>query len=510
MVTSQSGPEQGTVPPEPREQVSPLALDYWLPSISQDELDFLRCAYGALLLVTLLLTLPQAKRFFVSENWGGYGESCTLIDVLQNPVVYPICMVLWLICSVCLVAGWFSPWVALLNLLICRYYCLRIRWRTLLRGLGAPGFMISWLAMAVFLLEFCSHLAPKLIPLALLTLQIDLAFVFFASGFYKLNSGYLRGEGLEYALVNRQWCYWWNSYRKLSPSNGIFWIYDQLAWGGQILAGILFLFPGTRLYGAAALFMSFGFVASHLRLLLLPQMVMLSCLLYIEPASLPYAYLIDVFRLAPSSGAAPSELPGWSQNLISAAMWMYLVMLPFIYGGLFYNFYLRKRLPGPIQRFVEWYANFVGIILWRVFSADLTHFFIMIYQVTRGTNERKLISRWGISSGLRFSHVGEALVVTSLFTFLKYQPNNLDMFHARLIRYAKTLPGVLDDTLIFEFNNIEKSEKEFAYRPVAEFEVRNGLVIERAIDQHFSPRIFMPKSRAFEVTRAGSYLPARR
>ena len=487
-----------------------MVLDYWLPSISQAELDFLRCAYGVLLLITLLVTVPQGKRFFVSENWGGYAESCTLIDGIHNPVVYPICMVLWLACSACLVAGWFSPWAALLNLLICRYYCLRIRWKTLLRGLGAPGFMISWLAMAVFLLEFCSHLAPRLVPFALLTLQIDLAFVFFTSGFYKLNSGYLRGEGLEYALVNRQWCYWWNSYRKLSPSNEIFWIYDQLAWGGQILASILFLLPGTRLYGAAALFLCFGFVATHLRLLLLPQMVMLSCLLYIDPGSLPYAYLINIFTLAPSSGAALGELPEWCQKFILAAMWMYLVLLPFIYGGLFCNFYLRKTLPGPIQKFTEWYANFAGIILWRVFSADITHFFIMICQVSGVAGERKLISRWGLSNGLRFSHVGEALTVTSLFMMLKYQPDNLEMFHARLIRYAKTLPGFPDSALIFEFNNIEKSETEFIYRPIAEFEVRNGLVTERAIDPNFSPRRFMPKSRAVAVTRAGSYLPARR
>ncbi len=492
------------------EEESQLLSDFWLPSISQAELDFLRCVYGLLLLGTLLASISQGKRFFLSERWGGYGESCALVDVLHNPVLYPACMTLWLVCSICLVMGWFSPWAALVNLLICRYYCLRIRWKTLLRGLGAPGFMISWLAMAVFLLEFCSHLVPKLIPLALLVLQIDFALIFFASGLYKLNSGYLRGEGLEYALVNRQWCYWWNSYRKLSPNNWIFWVYDQLAWGGQALASILLLIPDTRFFGAALLSLCFGFVATHLRLLLLPQMVMLSCLLYIEPSDFVYSHLDKMLTLAPSATSIPMQLPEWCQEAISVALWTYLVLLPLVYGGLFYNFYLRKTMPRRIQQLLEWYANFAGIILWRVFSADLTHFFIMIYRVSGATGDRNLVSRWGLSNGFRFSHVGEALTVTSLFTILKYQPNNLALFRARMLRYTKTLPGSENDKIIFEFNNIEKVENKFVYKLVAEFEVHRGVVTEHSVEPNFSARSFMPQSPAFEVARAGSYLPVRR
>ncbi len=199
----------------------------------------------------------------------------------------------------------------IVNLLICRYYCLRIRWKTLLRGLGAPGFMISWLAMAVFLLEFCSHLAPKLIPLALLVLQIDLALIFFASGLYKLNSGYLRGEGLEYALVNRQWCYWWNSYRKLSPNNWIFWAYDQLAWGGQVLAGISALpppKPGCLVRCPLPLLPALVCHASC-AWSLLPEMAMLSLLLYIEPSGLAYSHPDKILTSASGLSRSPS-IPG--------------------------------------------------------------------------------------------------------------------------------------------------------------------------------------------------------
>ena len=51
----------------------------------------------------------------------------------------------------------------------------------------------------------------------------------------------------------------------------------------------------------------------------------------------------------------------------------YIALLPFAYGGLVTNFYLRRRLPAPWQHLLEAYTNFFGIILWRVFSADLVN-----------------------------------------------------------------------------------------------------------------------------------------
>ena len=61
------------------------------------------------------------------------------------------------------------------NLLLCYYFFIRMRWRGVLRGMGAPGFIAFWLGAAVLLLELTSRHAPALHGLALLTVQVDFA-----------------------------------------------------------------------------------------------------------------------------------------------------------------------------------------------------------------------------------------------------------------------------------------------------------------------------------------------
>ena len=59
------------------------------PSISPAVIDFIRAAYGLLLTATLVALLPHARRYFLSERWGGYAESGRSTDWVQNPVVLP-------------------------------------------------------------------------------------------------------------------------------------------------------------------------------------------------------------------------------------------------------------------------------------------------------------------------------------------------------------------------------------------------------------------------------------
>ena len=56
---------------------------------------FIRVAYGVLMLGTLLWALPQWRRFFVSERWGGYAESSREIDLIQNPFGAILIALVW-------------------------------------------------------------------------------------------------------------------------------------------------------------------------------------------------------------------------------------------------------------------------------------------------------------------------------------------------------------------------------------------------------------------------------
>lgn len=184
----------------------------FLPQLSASTQAFIRSAYGVLMLATIAQAVPEARRFFVSDRWGGYARSSADVDAVQNPVTMPVLLVVWALAAVAMVAGWATPWAALVNLVFCRYFFIHMRWKGVLRGMGAPGFMAYWTGLAVFLLEYTSRFAPDLRSIALLVLQVDLAFIMLSAGVYKFTAGYPRNHGMELGLCNPMWGYWWKWY----------------------------------------------------------------------------------------------------------------------------------------------------------------------------------------------------------------------------------------------------------------------------------------------------------
>ena len=475
------------------------------PDLSDATQAFFRIAYGVLLLGTLLLALRNGLRFFLSERWGGYAKSSFAVDLLHNPVVMPLVMAAWLTSAVLITIGVATVLAAAINAALCYYYFIWMRWRGVLRGMGAPGFMTWWLAVAVFLLELTEQLAPGVRPLALLVLQADFAFIIFSSGLYKLSAGYFRNHGMELGMANPQWGYWHHRFCKWSPRNPIFFFLNQNAWSVQMVAALLMFWPSTRFIGAMMIALSFVFIATQIRLALLCHMVILCAVLFFAPGTIGAA-CTDFLMFAHD----PTDAVGftWVEYPLGIALGGYLILLPVAHGGLFWNFYGQKALPGRLQTGLEWYTNLFGIIIWRVFSADHTDFFLRIW--SQGADGRRaLISDyWRIGS--RFNHVGESITVTSVFTSLKYYPSNNGILKERLLRYARTLPCPAGATLVFEYVSIRKKDDRFEYVPVSEFavDVATGEITERALSDVVCIRSASPVSPIHETSRPGSYVKA--
>jgi hypothetical protein len=485
--------------------------DFFHPELGLNAQVFIRIAYGVLLLATLLWTLPQWRRFFVGERWGGYAQSGWDVDALHNPVVSGVVAALWFTCALFLTLGWWTVWAALLNLVLCRYFFVRMRWKGVLRGMGAPGFMTYWLAAAVLLLEYTLQYAPQYRHLALLVLEVDFAFIMLSAGIYKFTAGYRRNHGMEYGMVNPQWGYWWRFYQKFPPGHWVFRTLNHLAWGTEVVAGVLMLIPATRFVGGMLILGSFIFIATQIRLAFLCEMVIVCCVLFFHPGSLGDLAINLWISAAAPVAAQTSDAVFLINRVLAGALWAYLVLLPLTHAGLFYNFYARKSLVRPLQRALEIYTNFFGIIIWRVFSADHTCFFIRIYERPREGGERSLISNYNLTGGhgFRFFHVGESIVVTTLFTTLKYYPTNSQLFHERLMRYARTLPCHADSILEFEYVSVAKREDRFEFVTVAEYVVDpvRDLVSERSLSETFSVRAAFKGSPVHEGARPGSYVP---
>jgi len=487
-----------------------LSPDGLFPQLSLVTQSFFRMLYGVLLLGHLLLLLPHARRFFMSERWKGYAQSSWDVDVIQNPVVHPIVMLLWFASAIALIFGRWTVPAALINLLLCRYFFVHMRWKGVLRGMGAPGYMTYWLAAAVFLVEYTVSFAPEVRPLALLVLQVDFALIMLSAGVYKCTAGFPRNHGMELGLVNPEWGYWWRSYRNKSPNDPVIWTLNQLAWTTEVVAAVLMLIPTTRFIGATLIIISFFFIATHIRLALLCHMVMLCGVIFFHPGSAGDIFAASLLSApAPAIPAAGPVLSVLNQAL-PVFLWVYLFLLPFSYFGIYYNFFARKRFPTPFQRLLEIYTNFFGIIMWRVFTIDLINFFPNVYRQPRAGGERTLISRYGWRAGsLRFSHVGESITLTCLFTTLKYYPSNHNLFTERLLRYARTLPCPAEAVLVFEYIFINKTETSFEYMTLAEYVVDPvaGTVEERILNDQVSVHAAHAASPLHEGARPGSYAP---
>jgi hypothetical protein len=348
-----------------------------------------------------------------------------------------------------------------------------------------------------------------------LVAQVDFAFIMLSSGVYKLTAGYASNHGMEGGMVNPQWGYWWWLYQRLSPRHGVFRLLNHMAWSLEVLAGVLMLLPPTRFIGGLLMLGSFVFIATQIRLALLCEMVIVCCVLFFHPGS--YGdQLITLIVPASLATAIPAvAMPTALNTLLGALLCAYLILLPLAHTGLFYNFYGRKSLPNFIQRALEGYTNFFGIIIWRVFSADHTNFFVRIYQRPRvppSDNQpfRTFVSRIGLRDGsLRYNHVAESIVVTTLFTTLKYYPSNNELFRERLLRYARTVEHPAESVLDFDYVTIRKSNDGFEFVTVAIYavDVGAGTITERVVEEDFSVRATLSGSPVHEGTRPGSYVP---
>jgi len=335
-----------------------------------------------------------------------------------------------------------------------------------------------------------------------------------SAGLYKILAGYPKGEGMEYGLVNPWWGYWWRWYRRVRPDNLLFKTLNHLAYGTEILAAILLLIPSTQMIGALVIVGGFFFIATHIRLGFLCEMVMLSALLYSEPGSLGGRIIGSFMPATVDVGEASFFwFSPWLNAVLVSLLWGYILLLPLAHIGLYYNFLMRRSLPGVLQLILERYTNFFGIIIWRVFSIDVVNFFVNIYVLDKVEGKRpySVFGALDWNSRFRFLHVGEFVCLASIFTTLKYYPSNRDRFREKLVRYAKTVPCPSSSVLLFEYISITKSKDGFDFVPLANFlvDIYEEKIEENMLDNRFPVREAHPVSPVYEAGYPGSYAPVR-
>lgn len=412
-------------------------------------------ALGLLWLLDLLAYLPFFTVAFGKIEARGYAG--------QNPGWTTRLALGWLASGLAVMFG--NAWLRLAGSLffyvLYRHFYIDTRWSSIRRGFGAPGFMNHWAAFYLLMLQFSAFLEPALSQQVLFVMRVDFAVIMICAGTYKYMVGYLHHDGMEYGCVNPYWGYFWRFFlRHTHPRGWYYRVMNHLASGVEIVAGVMMLFPATRVGGAVAISLSFLYVGLLIRLGRLAFLM----------ALLPVIYF-PVFQ----PPAVPFHLGGAA--LFYPLTWAFLGLLPAVKFLQYYNLFANKSLPQPLQKWLSSYANFVPIIMWRVFTPDVTNFYLRIYEENP---ERPLcdeetfsLSNWSWLK-LRFLHVTESIASVSVFTTLKYFPSNRALFNEKLLKYSLSLQHSLGrpvERLRYEYIAITKMGDRFAFWHVGNFRV---------------------------------------
>lgn len=432
----------------------------------------IRVGFALCTLGMLGLSLTGMKRFFGTEKHGGYADDEPLLNILLSPIGRVLVVASWIAAACWLCMDRHTVLASLVCLVWSRFFFIALRWRSISRGMGAPGFMLYWLAALVFFLEYTRFFDPSgiLRMVAILAFKIDFAVIMLCAGQYKLFSGYPQNNGMERGMANPWWGRFCHFYKKLPPHSILFKFLNHCAYLGELVAGALMLYPPTAEFGGLFMAGSFIFIFANIKLGFLCHTVIVCCFLFCVPGGW-------VDSLLP----AVQEVPAVSHtalNIFDATLvfffLVYILLLPFAKAGLYYNFYGQKRLPGAWQDLQDRWCNLWGIIIWRVFTIDNTNFYVRSYFENRETGERTEYSRpteWDAGTGFRYIFVCEFVCFVSIFTTLKYFPSNSPLFLKKLWRYAKTIPCPDGSDLIFQWVDLKKTPHCFENVASKEFRI---------------------------------------
>ena len=408
----------------------------------------------------------------------GYWKGTFLEGSLSRYAVYA----LWVVSCLSLLLGFYPLLGALALFPLFRRIYIKGRWSTLFRGGGAPGFMSHYVMLYITAFELARWLdsSGRITHAAYTMLRVDFGVVLACSGTYKTLSGYMRGEGMEYGLANPIWGYFWRFFKRLSPKNPFLQMQDRMAALSQIVMGLALalspLFAPLGWLGALMCAGTFFYLLFTVRLGRLAPLMMIMALPYVPDVGLDP---MGVFGLERGFRAMALATPAvWA---LCALCWGYVVVLPFVKVMQYANRFFSRRFPEPFQSFFTRYQNWVPIIMWRVFTPDVTNFFIRIRKIDPATGTVTHLgdeeSGYAYAPGggllwkLRYLHVTESIAVTTVFTTLKYFQSKRDLFDHKIVEYARTLG---DGTFEFEYVAILKGETSFDFLPVSRFRVETA------------------------------------
>ena len=424
---------------------------------------------SVLLLLDFVFYLPLKNIFF-----GLYfsKSSNQLLSFIKN-----IIFIVWPILLICILFDFYRLPSSLLLACIYRYFFIDTRWSSLLRGGGAPGYM-TYYSLLIILVYETSFILPESNQVwAGFLIKIDFGVIILCSGLYKSLTGYLKSDGMEYGLANPFWSYFYSYFAKLNPKNLFFKVQNVSACLLQIIAGFCIclspIYNFLGYLGGIIVILSFIYLLPLIRLGRLSAIMMSIGILFLP--NINFSFLEISKNVIQTRDYIDNNL---LNGLFKAIFLIYIPLLSVIKITQYLNLFKNIYWPFSTNIFISKVANFLPIIVWRVFTPDVTNFYIMIRfrnKISKCTHSYVDKSTYNyfplhsFSTKFRYLHVMESIVITTIFNSLRYFHNNLKLFNERLLNYSKTLPNHLDNIITYDYMLIEKSSTNFNYTHLKSF-----------------------------------------
>lgn len=480
-------------------------------------------ALGALFALDLLCCLPFAAEAFSDRAVAEETEAAPRRRHLLFVALFALGVALWLaplpygaLCGSALLFPLF------------RHFYINTRWTSIRRGGGAPGFMSHFTVRTVLLLELLRATDPAgaTLRLALTAVRWDLGWIMTCAGAYKLLVGYLRRQGMEYGHVNPLWGYHFRRLSRGAPQGFTPHLLNHLGCLVELAAGVLMLlpWPTAQVLGSLAISGSFLYVGLNIRLGRLAALMVI----------LPLCYFPNIEATALASAQPLLAAPPALLFVLRCGIWAFMLVLPLVKFMQYLNLFANRTLPEPLQGGLTRFANWAPIIIWRVFTPDVTNFYVRIYGCAEdGATLHTLVDEETYSLRgflapprqvlfkLRMLHVTESIALTSVFTTRRYFPSDFGLFARKLHAYAASLQrgsGLAAPSLRFDFVAIEKVLDEdggaggtggrWAYSPKVRYTVTmaSGEVREERLDPAFDITAPAQHSPVREGVAPGSYV----
>ncbi len=442
---------------------------------------------SALNIAFILWSLSVLVSAMTSNTHGGYIFSGSTKFFINHTRLRAKAIVLvWLFCSFLIICNILPMLNSLFCLMLTYYFFIFLRYDSISRGFGAPGYFLTFMNLISFGLQVIQKYQPSNLDLILSLIGFEIGTIFFVSGLYKCTAGYWHGAGINIGLNNPMWGYRPKYWHLWTPTKIRTKLINWVSIFGEVIGGALLMSVKYQFVGALIISLMFIGVMFMVRLATLCPMIIFVTL--------------STSVISNDTGEKFRDTISPTHFAFIAITIQFIIFLTYI--GISINFYLKKSLPNFLQNAVNFTQGVLGISLWRVFTSDITSIYIRIFHIN-SCGEREELSKWQSKGNRRFNFVGEAISVTSIFTLLRYQ-SSTEAFVSRLISYARTLS---QGTIEFEYYHISMSEASVLIRHVRTYIVNTSAatVDENQVDPRFDPSAPEPYSRVSAAKQYGHY-----